>query len=76
MGMNNDAEDLKSWINNELPNDGEWQFSSNSDIFVGHAMTMLAYGISVTHIKSILQGLYSAVADEFGTYYHKPHHFN
>jgi hypothetical protein len=64
--MDEQKEELRRWIEEDLPNDGEWYHSDGIDMFVGTACTMLAYGMSVTLIKSNLQGLYTAVAEEFG----------
>ena len=58
-------EDLKVWIERELPNDGEW-WNDGYVKFVSAAEQMLRAGMSEETIKSIFREIYSAVCSEFG----------
>ena len=56
---------LKTWIETELPNEGEW-WSDGYLKFIDSAEKMIKSGMSEETIKEILSDLYKAVAYEFG----------
>jgi len=58
-------ENLKNWIENELPSEGEW-WSDGYHEFIDSAAKMLKVGMSEATIKEILSDLYKAVASEYG----------
>lgn len=57
-------DELKKWIEEELPIEGEW-WSDGSVEFHTAAETMNNAGMKLEDIKEILQALYSAVATEY-----------
>jgi hypothetical protein len=59
-------ENLKHFINNELPIEGQWWNESNADTFHEASEKLLAKGISADEIKELFQSLYTAVSNEFG----------
>ena len=58
-------ENLKYWIENELPYDGEW-FHDGYDEFIDSAEKMLKAGMDEEQIKEIFSDCYKAVASEYG----------
>jgi len=60
-----DMEELKKWIENELPNNGEWWNDGYLE-FIDSAEKMLKAGMSIDVIKEILQDTYNAVSGEYG----------
>lgn len=58
-------ENLKTWIETELPNEGEW-WSDGYLEFIDSAEKMLKAGMPEGIIKEILSDCYKAVCGEFG----------
>ena len=59
-------EELKNWIETELPSAREWYKQHNLELFINAAEKMLNAGMEQDVIKSILEDCYCAVASEFG----------
>lgn len=57
--------DLKKWIKEELPSNGEW-WKDGYEAFINAAEIMMNAGIKKRLIKDILQNLHDAVCDEYG----------
>ena len=58
-------ENLKTWIETELPSNGEW-WSDGYHEFIDSAEKMLKAGMDEATIKEILSDLYEAVSSEYG----------
>ena len=64
--LNENMEDLETWILIALPNNGEW-WSDGYEAFVKSAEKMLKAGMDEQEIREILSDCYNAVAEEFGS---------
>jgi hypothetical protein len=58
-------EEIKNWIENELPPEDEW-WSDGYHQFIDSAEKMHKAGMSNELIKEVLQDCYTAVANEYG----------
>ncbi len=59
------TQDLKTFINEELPPDGGW-WSDGHEAFEKAAKRMLKAGIGEQEIKEMFADLYAAVTTEYG----------
>ena len=57
--------ELKNWIENDLPIEGEW-WGDGAKIFFESGKRMLSTGMNIKEVKEILENIYHAASSEFG----------